>query len=123
MCSYDYQYVFLPLCLFTSTGMCFYQYVCSLPVRVCCMFVLYLREERTVKISALQMVNTQNFAPHSSPVMNLCHNFDILYRAGGTGGSGQANARPIVWRRFVLFIYLLLPRPQNNKIHTAHVGG
>ena len=41
----------------------------SLPVRV----------KRTVKISALQMVNTQRFAPHSSPVINLCHNFDIVH--------------------------------------------
>ena len=38
---------------------------------------LSLRVERAVKISALQMVNTQSFAPHSSPVMNLCHNFDV----------------------------------------------
>ena len=36
-------------------------------------------EEGTVKISALQMVNTQSLAPHSSPVMNLCHNFDVIH--------------------------------------------
>ena len=39
---------------------------------------LSVRAERTVKISALQMVNTE-FPPHSSPVMNLCHNFDIVH--------------------------------------------
>ena len=35
--------------------------------------------KRTMKISALQMVNTQSFAPHSSPVINLCHNFDTVH--------------------------------------------
>ena len=44
-------------------------------------------------------------------------------RAGGTGGAGWANAWPIFRRPFVLFIYLLLLHPQNNQIHTAHVGG
>ena len=40
---------------------------------------LSVRTEITVKISALQMVNTQSFAPHSSPAMNVCHNFDVIH--------------------------------------------
>ena len=35
------------------------------------------RGEKTVEMSALRMVNTHSFASHSSPVMNLYHNFGV----------------------------------------------
>ena len=41
--------------------------------------LLPVRVKRTVKISSLQRVNTQSFAPHSSPVIDFCHNIDIVH--------------------------------------------